>query len=290
MFSKISGRGVASALKMTDESGKKISGSRVGENLSQKSLQPFICREKGVGNFAPLICYDENDVEIHGYKDTLFTTICRIYLKARRNIHLSPRQRIIAAQSEIIIDSLADLGITALVDEATGYNKIRKERLQLIFNSYISEKISEWEKTFQDDFYQEIFRLWNLPSPKGTKRPSFIGILTNKYVYNNLPEGLLEELKKKIPKTKEGKIKGKLHQWLTEELGKKDLTDTLRLIVWFLSVSEDKEEFKKLEKKYRLKKKSLYAEVDRKVEKEKIKEDFDRKFKALLSVPPEKDE
>jgi P63C domain len=51
-----------------------------------------------------------------------------------------------------------------------------------------------------------------LPSLKGTKRPPFIGTLTNKYVYNNLPEGLLEELKKKIPKTKEGKIKGRLHQ------------------------------------------------------------------------------
>jgi hypothetical protein len=139
----LSGRGIQSSLKMTDESGKKISGSRVGRNLSQKSLQPFIREVIGVGHLKPIICYDENGVEIHGYKDTFFTAICRVYLKARRSIRLSPRQKIIAAQSEIIIDSLADLGITALVDEATGYNKIRKERLQVIFNSYISEKISE---------------------------------------------------------------------------------------------------------------------------------------------------
>jgi hypothetical protein len=34
-----------------------------------------------------------------------------------------------------------DVGIIALVDEATGYNKIRKETLQAILNLYISEKI-----------------------------------------------------------------------------------------------------------------------------------------------------
>jgi hypothetical protein len=55
--------------------------------------------------------------------------------------------------------------------------------------------------------------------------------------------------------------------------------------VWFLSVSETKEEFKNLERKYRLKKKSLYAGLDRQIEKDQIKEDFDKKFKALLSVP-----
>ena len=67
----LSTRGMQIVLKMTDESDKNSSGSRLGENLSQKSLQPFINKEKWVGDFTPIICYDENDVEIHGYKATM---------------------------------------------------------------------------------------------------------------------------------------------------------------------------------------------------------------------------
>jgi hypothetical protein len=50
------------------------------------------------------------------------------------------------------------------------------------------------------------------------------------------------------------------------------------------------EEFKKLEEKYRIQKKLLYADLNLVVkdEKEQIKADFDKKFKALLSVPSSK--
>src|SRR5215213_4617230 len=117
----LSTRGIQNALKMTDENDKSSSGGRLVENLGQKSLQPFISKEKWAGDFAPIICYDENNVEIHGYKATILPDICNIYLEARRNIHLSPRQAIIAEQCEVLLNSLAKIGIIALVAEATGY-------------------------------------------------------------------------------------------------------------------------------------------------------------------------
>src|SRR5271154_616134 len=103
----LSGRGMQNALKMVDENDQQKSGSRLGENLSQKSLQPFINRERRAGDFSPIICHDENSVEIHGHEATMLPDICNIYLEARRNIHLSPRQKIIADQCEIIIRSFA---------------------------------------------------------------------------------------------------------------------------------------------------------------------------------------
>lgn len=62
-------------------------------------------------------------------------------LEARSHIKLSPRQEIIADQCEILIRSFAKVGIIALVDEATGYQKVREETLQTILKLYISNEI-----------------------------------------------------------------------------------------------------------------------------------------------------
>jgi len=57
---------------------------------------------------------------------------------------LSPRQKIIADQCEILVRSFAKVGIIALVDEATGYQYEReKAELQVILKTYISEEILE---------------------------------------------------------------------------------------------------------------------------------------------------
>jgi hypothetical protein len=136
----LSGRGMQNALKMTDESDKQSSGGRLVENLGQKSLQPFINREKGLVGFEPIISYDGNK-EIHGYKASLLPDICNIYLEARRSIRLSPRQGIIANQCEILLGALAKVSIDALVDEATGYQKVREKTLQEILRLYVSEEI-----------------------------------------------------------------------------------------------------------------------------------------------------
>jgi len=299
----LSTRGMQIALKMTDENDSQTSGSRLGENLRQKSLEPFARGFKEAGDFEPIICYDEDGSKFHGYKATLLTSVCRIYLKARRSIHLSPRQRIIADQAEILIDSFADLGIIALVDEVTGYQYERERdelqnQLRKILGLYVLDKPLKWEKIFHWTFYKHLFRLWGQPfTVEVIIKPGFIGRLTNKYVYQNLPQGVLEKLKEKTPKSKKGNYSHKLHQLLTTEIGREDLKKTINSIETLLSISETKEEFEKLEAKYRQRKEFLYTGLGIRNEKrssdevkEKIKEDFDRKFKTLLSVPPQKDE
>ena len=116
-------------------------------------------------------------------------------------------------------------------------------------------------------------------------KPGFIGTLTNKYVYRNLPQGVLEKLKEKTPKSEKGNWSRKLHQLLTTKIGREDLKKTINSIETLSSVSENKEEFEKLEARYRQQKELLYASLDLKDEEKKIKEDFNRKFKALLNVP-----
>lgn len=50
----LSGRGMQSALKMVDETteNKKTSGARLDRYLNQKTLEPFIYKDKGVDHFS----------------------------------------------------------------------------------------------------------------------------------------------------------------------------------------------------------------------------------------------
>lgn len=124
----LSGRGMQEALKMVDDD-KATSGHRIIRYLNQKTLKPFIYRDKEPGHFEPVICYDGNK-KIHGYEATVLVDICDGVLEARNNITLSQRQSVIAAQCEILVRAFAKVGIISLIDEATGYQYDR-ERYEL---------------------------------------------------------------------------------------------------------------------------------------------------------------
>ena len=140
----LSTRGMQEALKMVDENSKHSPGGRLVENLSQKSLHPFISKEKRLVGFEPIICYDGNK-EIHGYEATVLVDICNVYIEARKHLKLSSRQKIIADQCGIILGAFAKVGIYALIDEATGYQYERErdelqKQLQKILGLYVSDK------------------------------------------------------------------------------------------------------------------------------------------------------
>ncbi|MDD1524151.1 hypothetical protein CYV15_09625 [Riemerella anatipestifer] len=246
----LSGRGMQEALKMVDtaEDGKQNPGTRLHRYLNQKSLEPFIYKEKEQDHFNPVACY-KGETKINGYEATVLADICEAFLDARKEIKLSPRQKIIADQCEILIRGFARVGIVALVDEATGYQYDRERfELQKILNAYISDEILKWQLTFTDDFYKEIYRLWNLPFiPKYIKnKPSFIGKLTNKYIYDLLPKGVVDKIKEKTGKTEKGNWKYKWHQSLTPEIGKEHLKKQIIEVTTLMSVSQSKEQFDSL--------------------------------------------
>ena len=93
-------------------------------------------------------------------------------------------------------------------------------------------------------------RLWDIPfTPKNIKRkPQFIGHLTNKFIYANLPKGIfvLDALKANTPKSKKGNYKYRLHQSLTEDRGREALKKVLYTVEALASISKDKREFERL--------------------------------------------
>ena len=71
----LSGRGMQNALNMVDEDDKPSSGTRLGRHLNQKTLEPFIYKEKAPGHFDPIACY-KGGTKIDGYEATVLIDIC----------------------------------------------------------------------------------------------------------------------------------------------------------------------------------------------------------------------
>ena len=112
------------------------------------------------------------------------------------------------------------VGIIALVDEATGYQRIREERaLATILERFIAAELQPWTKTFPLEFYTEICRLKGWPGAHAIKRPSVIGIYTNDFVYDRIAPALRDELQRRNPTLPTGGRKHKHHQWFTPEHG-----------------------------------------------------------------------
>ena len=166
-----------------------------------------------------------------GFHAELLPKVCEVYLRARQEGTLKPSQHHIADRCEIIVRGLATVGIIALVDEATGYQKIREKRaLAKILEKFIAEELQPWTKTFPYQFYRQIFRLKRWPGPDGVKRPSIIGHYTNDIVYARIATGVLEELRKRNPTLPSGNRKDKHHQWFTPDLGHPKLKEHLAAV------------------------------------------------------------
>lgn len=181
-----------------------------------------------------------------GYTAIMLPEICEVILDADKGgVLTNPKQGHIA---EILIRGFARVGIVALVDEATGYQEIRKkDELAGILKAWIEqEKYRAWTLTFPLDFYELMFKLkgWNTLSPK-LERPSVVGKYTNDIVYERLAPELLAELEKKNPVSESGFRKQKHHQWLSAELGHPRLREHLTAVMALMRASSTWEGFKR---------------------------------------------
>jgi hypothetical protein len=214
--------------------------------------------------------------------------LCKVYLDARAEKVLKPQQLPLARASEILLIGLSNIGIIALIDEATGYQYDRERfELQKILSAYISDEILKWQITFTDDFYKEVFRLWGLPFiPKYIKnKPSFIGKLTTKYIYDELPKGVVDKIKEKTGRTEKGNWRYKWHQSLTPEIGREHLKKQIIEVTTLMSIAQSKEQFQGLfEKKYG-KKIQLELEFNEEVKEPELT-DFDKKLLTAVNFNP----
>ncbi len=216
----ISQNGMLSAIDII-KGGRNRSGVLLGQFFAAKTLSPFISNILSEVINSPI----------------------------RKAGALRKTQLRIADRAEILLSGFARVGIIALVDEATGYQEERdKEELHRILEAYISKELLPWAKRFPPEFYQEMFRLRNWPySP--LKGPRLVGKLTNQIVYDKLPPGVLDELKRKNPVIYNGWRKYKHHQFLTDNIGHPHLEKHIVAVTTLMRVASSWREFERMMEK-----------------------------------------
>jgi hypothetical protein len=195
--------------------------------IDANNLQPFI--DTSLDKVLQPIDYiSKNGKSTQGYNSEILPRLCKVYLDAREHNKITNSQLPLARASEILLIGLSNIGIKALVDEATGYQDVRvKDALQKILNKYLLEEAKKYQVTFPLELYKQWFRLnsWEWKKENAQKRPSVIGRWTNKYIYERIAPNLLNELEIRNPKNKKGYRNHKHFQFLTDEIGEPRLKE-----------------------------------------------------------------
>ncbi|MFN8995468.1 MAG: P63C domain-containing protein, partial [Pseudomonadota bacterium] len=188
-----------------------------------------------------------------GYDHSILVAVCKVWLAARAAGALQKQQLAKAQYAEALTLALADTGVAALIDEATGYQDDRaKDALAKIFATFLAKERQKWALTFPIDFYREIYRLrgWKF-EPWNTKRPSVVAAWTDDFVYDRLAPGLTEELRTKNPVSDSGRRTHKHHQWFNPDRGHPKLKEHISGVIALLRAAEDWPSFKRgLERAY----------------------------------------
>lgn len=221
------------------------SGALLPIFVAPSQLSPYIDSDLLNGPLRQ-IKYAMNGRALVGYEATALPAVCEVWLKARHDGVLQKQQLDKAMKAEILMRGLARVGVVALIDEATGYQRDRaKDALAEILEKFVAKELQPWLKTFPADYYENLFRLYKIPFPpeRANARPQFFGRITNNVVYERLAPELLPELKKAASRAER---KAKLHQWLTADIGHPKLREHIASIVTLLKLSRTPEEFKQL--------------------------------------------
>lgn len=219
-----SGRGIQNAI-----GAKSTSGAWIGRFINSKPIQMNLA----AGIFERLsnpIPFKRNNAGgsqsiTYGYEATLLIDLCNAIIDAGSDRRFEIEEEYVR-NATIIVRAVAKVGIIALVDEATGYDKEKnraKDELQRYLNQFISQEAARWVKTFDDSFFEMMYKLHNWSWSKTHKHPGIVGYWINDIVYERLGPMVLTELKK----ARDASGKGKLHQYLTTDVGHPKLREHL---------------------------------------------------------------
>jgi hypothetical protein len=197
---------------------------RLPLHLAFKNLRPYIVQdvELIVSLQSPIRYRDQGGSIGEGIPAQVLRRICNVWVRAQGDGVLGPSQEKIADKARLLLDALADVAIIAIIDEATGYQRRRAQNaLQTILAAYIAPELMPWQKRFPNSYYEQIFKVmgWRYDA-SSTARTAYVGKLTNKLIWEKLPPGIADELRRLNPvDPTTGRRKRKHHQLLTDDIG-----------------------------------------------------------------------
>lgn len=219
---------------------RAISGGRESSNLGRYlDRNPLTDKNTYAGSIIRFVI-PGNPTTAIGYEAPLLIEICDKYLQAREQKLLKGRQYNLAAQAEIIIRACAKVGIIALIDEATGYQKLRAERaLRLKLQAFIADDLQEWARMFPEEFWFELARLEGVRY-SARSRPLRWGKYVMVFVYDAIDPEIGRELRTKNPNPR---FRKNHHQWL-KQFGRDKVHDQIQRVVTIMKLCDDMDDFR----------------------------------------------
>ena len=184
----------------------------------------------------------------YGYKAEILIEIANAILAAFQEGATTSRQFAIVKRAQAIVSASAKTGIIALVDEVTGYQTKRGEReLQRFFDKFLRDDPMEWRKTYQADYYEQIYRLrgWEWPT-KWKNHPQVVGRWTIEAVYDRIGPRITPELEKRNPMLPSGSRDHKHHQHFSDDVGYPELERHLYAITSLMRACTTWNEFERI--------------------------------------------
>jgi len=248
----LSERGTSAAFSHV-RSGGEFAKKRAAEDgaqlpvfLQSSALAPFIPEELSSTLATPIKYQSKKGGKAaSGIPAEALPAICEVFLAARRANVLTKSGLRKAMAAEILVSGFARVGIVALVDEATGYQRDRaRDSLAKILEAFVAKELQKWVRTFPADYYEQIYRLnrWTYDA-ESNKRTPYLGKITNDVVYDRLAPGIREELDKVVPRSETGRRKGKLFQGLTSDVGHPKLREHIASVVTIMKLSKGYDDF-----------------------------------------------
>ncbi|WCT14558.1 P63C domain-containing protein [Mucilaginibacter jinjuensis] len=225
---------------------KKIDSTAIlPEYLSAKYLKPFINSEleQRLNNAVEYISL--SGVKSRGIEATVLSDICDVYITAKKFFDSKGMEvenlSSVADNAYGLLKSFAKVGIIALVDEATGYEKEReKNELQAFLKKFFAEEKGKLISLYPDDFFEAVFKMkgYSWKGINNGRKPQWIGHVINNVVYKRIAPMVLNVLREKNPViNKRGYRRSKHTQWIDAEYGHNKLKEHLTFVTLLAKAS-----------------------------------------------------
>lgn len=218
--------------------------------LQAKALKPLISEDL-LASTKPIFYRTRSGKKGVGYDAALILGVANVYIDfgekmLREQGKVADRYNKMIAAAKAIKSAFAEVGVAAIIDEATGFQDVRNRlALQEMFEAVLRKELAAWAKRFPDEFYKQIYRLrdWEWKG-RHINPPQIVAHYTNDFIYDRLAPGLRKELETRMPRSESGAKKGKLHQLFTDDIGHPLLAQHVHMVTMFMKAASSWNEFK----------------------------------------------
>lgn len=218
--------------------------------IGAKNLQPFIRPE--LDELLKGIEFHDGGRKISGYDAKILPHICKVYWEAGKAGVLTPSQMPVAEKCEILTQAFALVGITAIIYEQLGFEKMKHpEAFRMLVDSYLSAEIRKWSQEVPNEFFWQLDRIYGNQKTSSKNRPLYYAKFIRKYIYDPLETGeVLKRLDEKNPvknrdlrNNKAGYRKHRHHTLLSEAIGLPAVRAQIWQVIAALKMSPSKRIF-----------------------------------------------